>query len=63
MLEDVLIGLLIGAIAAGGIAGAMHERGLAECEKNLPRTHTCEKVWVPKAPTAFAVPSTDKEAA
>lgn len=63
MLEDVLIGLLIGAIAAGGIAGAMHERGLAECEKNLPRTHTCEKVWVPKAPIALAVPSTEKEAA
>jgi len=63
MLDDVLIGLLIGGIAVGGIAGAMHERGLAECEKNLPRTHNCEKVWVPKAPAAIAVPSTEKEAA
>ena len=63
MTEDVLIGLFIGAIAAGGIAGAMHERGLSECERDLPRTQKCEKVWVPEKPTALAVPSTVKETA
>lgn len=63
MLDDVLVGVLIGAIAAGGIAGALHERGLADCERDLPRTQKCEKVWVPKKPTALAVPSTEKEAA
>ena len=63
MLDDVLVGLLIGGFAVGGITGAMNERGLAECEKNLPRTHTCEKVWVPKAPAAIAVPEPAKEGA
>ena len=44
---DFLVGMIFGAFFAAGIAGALHEHGLAECEKNLPRTERCEKVWQP----------------
>jgi hypothetical protein len=55
VMGDFLVGMIFGAFFAAGIAGALHERGLAECEKNLPRTERCEKVWQPVKPSRSEV--------
>ena len=54
-MDDFVIGMVFGALFAAGIAGALHERGLSECEKNLPRTESCEKVWQPMKPSRSEV--------
>lgn len=56
--EQVFFGVSIGVLLGLFVFLGVHEIGRDECEKHLPRTQKCVKVWVPQP-----VPSTVKEAA
>jgi hypothetical protein len=54
-MDEILIGMILGVVFGFGIADALHDRGSSECEKNLPRTEKCEKVWQPMKPSRSEV--------
>ena len=47
-LKENLIVLLLGLAIGLGIAAALHEVGRDDCEKNLPRTEKCIRIWIPE---------------
>ena len=47
-LKESLIVLLLGLAIGLGIAAALHEVGRDDCEKNLPRTEKCIRIWIPE---------------
>lgn len=56
--EQVFFGMSVGVLLGLFLFLWVNEIGRDECEKHLPRTQKCVKVWVPQP-----VPSTEKEAA
>lgn len=47
-MSDAAIGLAIGCLIGLLLAAGIRDVGRYDCEKNLPRTQECVKVWVPK---------------
>ena len=47
-LKESLIVLLLGLTMGLGIAVTLQEVGRDDCEKNLPRTEKCIRIWIPE---------------
>ena len=47
-MRDAILGFMFGMFFMYGIAVKATDVGRDDCEKNLPRTERCIKIWIPE---------------